>query len=437
MNFLFENLASLTDSFLCVYFITKFCNSSFNVHKNKYYIPATILIFTYTIFSDHFLSGFNFLSTFIFLLLYIIYALLISNRHYGKALLAAIIFEVTLVLLSSLLYITLSLFVNNLEELMQGTDSYARYIYLLMHKVALTAILKVILFFFKNDRLLDIKNTILTFFFSLTTILGLGTAIKVIGTVNSENLSIQMLAISIAFVIVNIILYVLIYQIQKLLQDKYELKLLDEKMAFDKSRLNDAYTIWDNIRKIRHDIKQHLTIVSGFLEENKTNECKNYICNLLPNVDSLGNLITSDNKILDYLINSKLGNLNNTQVIISGSIGDLSDIKEFDLTCLFGNILDNAIEAIENLKEKRIEIMFLRQNSNRVIICKNTIEKSVLKHNKELKTTKKFGDAHGYGTKITAKIVSDYHGMIDYFEELDMFGVQIILPDPISIDTNK
>jgi sensor histidine kinase regulating citrate/malate metabolism len=54
----------------------------------------------------------------------------------------------------------------------------------------------------------------------------------------------------------------------------------------------------------------------------------------------------------------------------------------------------------------------------------------VLSRNRELRSTKKSGDSHGYGTKIIAKIVSDHHGMIDYFEEFGMFGVQIVLPDP-------
>jgi hypothetical protein len=36
---------------------------------------------------------------------------------------------------------------------------------------------------------------------------------------------------------------------------------------------------------------------------------------------------------------------------------------------------------------------------------------------------------HGYGTKIVKRIVSDYRGMVDYFEEFGMFGVQIVLPD--------
>ena len=169
------------------------------------------------------------------------------------------------------------------------------------------------------------------------------------------------------------------------------------------------------------------------MENNDIDTCKEYLNNLLPVAGNIGNLITSDNKSLDYLINSKLAPLKDTKIVISGSIGDLSDIKEFDLVCLIGNVLDNAIEALEKIQspfDKRIELLFIRQNSNRIIICKNTIDGSVLSTNKELKTTKQSKDAHGYGTKIISKIVSDYNGMVDYFEEFNMFGVQIVLPEP-------
>ena len=63
-----------------------------------------------------------------------------------------------------------------------------------------------------------------------------------------------------------------------------------------------------------------------------------------------------------------------------------------------------------------------------MILFKNTIGRSVLKSNPDLKSTKKDGSSHGYGHKIVEKIVKDHRGMIDYFEEGDMFGVQIILP---------
>jgi sensor histidine kinase regulating citrate/malate metabolism len=144
----------------------------------------------------------------------------------------------------------------------------------------------------------------------------------------------------------------------------------------------------------------------------------------------MGNLVCSDNRVLDYLINSKLCSLENTQVVISGSVGDLSDIADTDLACLMGNILDNAIDAINSVPEKRIELLFSLQNMNRIIICKNTIVKSVLATNPQLNSTKRASKNHGYGMKIISEIVEKHHGMIDYFEEFDMFGIQIILPKP-------
>ena len=216
--------------------------------------------------------------------------------------------------------------------------------------------------------------------------------------------------------------------LQKLRQGNYEARLFAEKKRFEENRYNDANAIWENVRKVQHDIKQHLTVINGYLSEDKTKECREYISTLLPNIERMGNLIKSDNRILDYLINSKLCALENTQVVISGSVGDLSDIADGDLACLMGNILDNAIEGTQTAEEKRIELHFMKQNSNRIIICKNTVAKSVLAENSSLKSTKQTGDAHGYGTKIVAEIVAKYHGMIDYYEEFDLFGVQIILP---------
>ncbi|MBQ7933163.1 MAG: GHKL domain-containing protein, partial [Clostridia bacterium] len=85
-------------------------------------------------------------------------------------------------------------------------------------------------------------------------------------------------------------------------------------------------------------------------------------------------------------------------------------------------------EAVAELEDKRIELHFLKQNSNRIILCRNTIGESVLTKNRQLKTTKKDTASHGFGHVIIERIVQDYDGMVDYFEEDGMFGVQVILP---------
>ncbi len=427
---IFEYGASLFDSILAVYFITKFNHKDFR--NNFIWLPSILIIFAYTIFSDNFLPGFNTLSTILFLLLYIIYAVIVSNKHYIRAILSAFIFEITLALLSSLVYLVISMIVNDFDSALQGAENHVRHIYLVVHKIALLAISKLILHIFKADDTLDIKNGLLSFCFSLTTIIGLASAMYISAITTDNNAQMLVLIITITFILANTLLYVLIGQLLKLQHNKYKVKLLEEKLEFERTKYNDATITWTNIRKIQHDMKQHLTILKGHLDNNEYDDCKIYLQKLLPTDEKIGNIIKSDNKILDYIINSKLGNLSDTEIIVSGSIGDLSDIDELDLASLLGNILDNAVEAIQRTKEKRIELFFFRQNSNRVIICKNTICQSVLTTNKELKSTKKQDGSHGYGTSIIATIVNKYHGMIEYYEEFDMFGVQICLPTQVT-----
>ena len=281
---------------------------------------------------------------------------------------------------------------------------------------------------FKARNKMELKHGIIALIFSFTTILGLGATMHM--SFNAPSTQLQAMVIAIAFTLCNVILYLLIYQVQKHQQKEYELRLLNERVASTEARHKEITVIWEQARKLQHDMRLHLGIINEYLEKNEVERSKEYINELLPKIQGQRAFTFAENPILEYLINSRLSSLTDTEIVISGSIGDLSDIKDSDLLCLVGNILDNAVEAIARVKrdKKRIELLFLRQNSNRIIICKNTIEKSVLDENSELKTTKAPSSEHGYGTKIIAKIVSDYGGMVDYFEEFNMFGVQVILP---------
>ncbi len=430
LNTLIELCFSLFDAVIFLYFVSCFNDASISPRKNKLLIPALVVIFGFSIINDLLLSGFSVLGTVIFLILYVAYAIGVSNKKYVRAIVSACIFEVVFVLLSSMLYFAIGFFIKNTDQLLQGSSNVIRYVYIIMHKIALFVVLKFILMAFKSRSKMELKHGIIALIFSLTTILGLGATMHM--SFNAEKTQLQAMVIAIAFTLCNVILYLLIYQVQKHQQKEYELRLLNEKVASTEARHKEITVIWEQARKLQHDMRLHLGIINEYLEKNEVERSKEYINELLPKIQGQRAFTFAENPILEYLINSRLSNLADTEIVISGSIGDLSDIKDSDLLCLLGNVLDNACEAVEKIrkpKSKRIELLFLRQNSNRIIICKNTIEKPVLEENKELITTKHPKDEHGYGTKIVSKIVSDYGGMVDYFEEFNMFGVQIILPE--------
>ena len=427
-SLIIELIASLFDSILFVYFIVRYNRAT--LKTSWWTIPPILLLFAVTLVGHFLLPGFSTAISMVLFLIATLFSLRISSQNKLRAILASCIYEITFVLLSSLLYIGISMIINDFDQLMQGSTGIVRFIYIFLHKVALFTVLQFILHVFRSDEAMNIWNGILTFLLSISTIFGLGATMYIVATpAVAVQFQLQIFIIVLAFILANVFLYLLLYQVQRLQKNRYELKFLQEKMAFEEARHNDALAVWDNVRKVQHDMKQHLTIISSYLGQDQGETCQAYIQSLLPQIDHVGKLIQSDNAILDYLINSKLSSLKNTQVIISGTIGDLSDIRDADLACLIGNILDNAIEAIEKVEEKRIELLFSKQNNNRIIICKNTVKESVLKNNPSLCSTKNDRDSHGWGHQIVEKIVSDYHGMIDYFEEFGMFGVQIIIPE--------
>ena len=425
INTLIELLASLIDSCLCIYFITAFCKRK--IKETSLFFPAIIVYFGATLLCDKFLSGYNMVGTTVLFVLSIIYAFLICKKRYLRAVISTCIYKAALILLSSFLFMILSMIVENFELLMQGTHYIGRYVLLFLHKVFLYAVLMLALSFSGAYNRENRKAGLFTFLFTLITMAGLGATMYLTSFDGTDGTKTAITIIVFAFIISNVFLYIFVYQIIKNQHDLYEIKRLEDQLKFEEENFNNANAIWNQARQIQHDMKNHLAVITSYLKSGETNECVEYISELTETVEKAGTIVKSDNQILDFLINTKLAGLEKTQVIVSGSIGDLSDIKDSDLACIIGNILDNAVEAVSKIKDRRIELLFMRQNSNRVIVCKNTIEESVLKDNKELKSTKTTG-SHGYGHLIVEQIVEKYHGIITYFEEDDMFGVQMIIP---------
>lgn len=423
---IFELSASLFDSIICAYFITKFNYAKFK--NNHLLILAIVIPFLFQVFADTYLKQFSVFSTTIQFLLSLIYALLISRAHKFRAFCSACIFKISLITLSSSAYYLFAMIFNDFDGILHGTDSVGRYLYVITHKVLLLGFTQLILRFYNRETRGTIINSILTFGFSIITVVGLSFSISITETTNSSPIRVHLFIIALIFLSLNIFLYVLLSQISKLQKRNYELKLLSEKTKFEERKYEEAINLWNTAEKIRHDVKHHMIALSGMIDEGNTSECKEYLDQYMTALQKTGKFSRSGNTVIDYLIDSKLSPLEKTQIIITGSVGNLSDIKDTDLASLIGNILDNAIEAEEKVKDKRIELMFSCQHDNRMIICKNNIEESVLATNPELNSTKSSTARHGFGHQIVAEIAKKYNGLVHYFEEDGMFGVQILLP---------
>ena len=423
-------LPSITD---CIFMLLTISHMSGQKFKRTWHIitllmiPSVIAVYIFTRFFRReaplsiltYTTPLSLLTLALLLVFYSVFARYVSSGNLKKALFCI---SVSLLTVFTAAFLTLTVifrfYIPEISYLLGDLDEYG--ILRITVSVVLFSIVNVI---FADKVRLIIKKaafTIISVIIIAALILSLTTDIVI-------DFSVAMIG-SMIFVFLFAELAAIYAYLQKQESESIEQRFISEKRRFEENRFNDANAIWENVRRAQHDMKQHLTVISGYLDDGETEECKKYLTSIIPRVENMGNVVKSDNKIIDYLISSKLCSLKDTQVVISGSIGDLSDIEDADLSCLMGNIIDNAVEGVKSALDKRIELLFSRQNSNRIFICKNTVSESVLKNNPQLKTTKYDPKRHGYGTKIVSEIVEKYHGMIDYFEEYDMFGIQIVLP---------
>ena len=429
---IFEFAMSLFDCVLGAFFITKFNGKSINPKKNHFIIPAVLIVFGFAILNYYFFKIHSIISPVIILTMCSAYGYVISNKNHVLGIVSGVIFATYVVLISALIYSIFFMFTEKGNLVSQTTFSIERIAYLLVNKVALTFSALLSLRFIHKDALLDVKSALLTFVMSLISMLSLYSLIGNVSENPDLNAKIQLLVFSFSLVALNTLILLLVYQINNLNKKNYDLKIIEEKISAEASKNQEIKRIYEDMAQIRHDTNQHLTIINEYLNKGDIDGCKEYIGKLWPTFNKLPRILKSGNDTLDSIINPKIALLHDTQVIITGNVDVLKGIKEQDLVSLFGNILDNAIEATREAPQKLIELHFSNHNSNSVIICKNTIAHPVLKDNIDLLSTKSDSKSHGYGIKIIKRIVSDYNGVMDFFEEDDKFGIEIVFPQVTS-----
>ena len=94
---------------------------------------------------------------------------------------------------------------------------------------------------------------------------------------------------------------------------------------------------------------------------------------------------------------------------------------------MFGNLLDNSIEACEKIKKGKrwIKVQVEKQNRLLFLDISNSIEEKILVRGGKLITNKKDKTNHGYGLKGIERIVNKYEGEMSYQVKGNLFKIII------------
>lgn len=142
--------------------------------------------------------------------------------------------------------------------------------------------------------------------------------------------------------------------------------------------------------------------------------------------------VKTGNEALDTILTEKalLCERNNIELtmIIDGK--SLEFLSPRDIYSFFGNALDNAIEALENVPENKRSISIsVKKKLNFIVIhIENFLEKEIVIDGDRPKTSKEDMNLHGFGFLSMREIVERYKGTLTYETNNNTFSLNVMLP---------
>ncbi|MDU6266060.1 MAG: GHKL domain-containing protein [Anaerocolumna aminovalerica] len=247
----------------------------------------------------------------------------------------------------------------------------------------------------------------------------------------SNNLSNYRIVISVSILlIINIVAFYLYDVLNSVYEDKIEKALLKQQNNYYHKQFEIMDNSYKNMKSVRHDIKNHLSIIESYIYKNNTEKAINYIQNILNSSYGEQELARSGNFDFDSILNYKLQNAKSKgiEVIVEAKIPQKINIESFDIAIIIGNLLDNAFEAVSKLSnDKKIKVRLNYRKNTLYIHVNNTFDGAVFYEDDQIISTHKDKENHGIGLKNIEKAIKKYNGTMEINHTNNNFTVDIFL----------
>lgn len=420
---LLDIIGTLIESFGMYILVKAFCP---NVKKRLVnIIPpivcfATTFIFTWFI-NEPFLKGIA-----ILIASFIAYKIVFKEKSI-RIIAGILIQQICVRTAESLDMIIMSNIFDTLSTIVDGTQVMLPQVYLgyfVLQIVAITIFYQILK---KHNEGIDNKSLVAISIFSF--ILYIFSSMSIVPFAEGDtswlniNLETFMFIIGLLFAIALIYIKNYIYLKEKEQKDQFMIETLKRQYSFYQDKQRDD----EKLKAVYHDMKNHLLILEN--KEN-TEETQAMAKKLREQIEDYENYIHTGNDFLDVIIKDKteVAKEKNIDFNVMIDFKDIECIEPLDISTIFGNGIDNAIEAVEKLpKEKRVICLKAGKiNEFLSIVIENNYNPEIKLENK--KTTKKDKFFHGYGIQNIKNAVEKYNGNCTITKENEKFILKILIP---------
>lgn len=186
----------------------------------------------------------------------------------------------------------------------------------------------------------------------------------------------------------------------------------------------------DLVNRKYHDLKHQIAVLRA---EIGTEQKLEYLDQMEKEISTYEAQNKTGNKVLDTILTSKSLLCQDQDIrltcVADGAALDFMDVM--DLSTLFGNALDNAMESVSKLpdpEQRLIHLSVARQKGFLRIRVENRCGENLVVQKALPKTTKADRRFHGYGLKSICHTAEKYGGSATVHAENGWFELRILIP---------
>ncbi len=215
-------------------------------------------------------------------------------------------------------------------------------------------------------------------------------------------------------------------------QTRNEIELAESRMLISSQHeqyLQSKHNI-EELNRMHHDLKHYVAAIRA---EESADRRSEYLHQLEETIHGYESEIRTGNAALDVILISKFErcrreNISMT-VTVDGTVLDFMDLMR--LSALFGNALDNAIEAslkVSDTDQRIINVSVYREAAFVLIRFENFVQEPIRFVGGFPQTTKRDRQRHGYGVPNIKHIVESYGGSMTMSVQDSWFSLRILMP---------
>ena len=238
------------------------------------------------------------------------------------------------------------------------------------------------------------------------------------------------LCLSFGLVAINLYVFNLVHRIAKETYEKKNIEILAEQNKQSIKRYNEMKSQYEILRSKEHEFRNEMMVIYSYANQNRIPEIIKTTSSYF-DMDNSEYTFDTNNPILNVIFNERYIYALKKNILITFKFNDLSklSVSDVDLSIIVSNLINNAIEATDNIKSERyINTDFYKEDNSLFIKISNPYIDDLVVENTRYISTKANPEFHGYGIENVKKAVLKYGGIYTNSIDDNIFTVIINIP---------